>query len=71
MFANFATKKQPVQFAKKLKMEGAEPKDDENLQKTVSTFLVAEHIDVQATVFNAFWINDFWYVNCTKKPKLI
>lgn len=54
MFANFATKKQPVQFAKKLKMEGAEPKDDEDLQKTVSTFLVAEHIDVQATVFNAF-----------------
>lgn len=36
MFANFATKKQPVQFAKKLKMEEAEPKDDEDLQKIVS-----------------------------------
>lgn len=27
-------------------MEGAEPKDDEDLQKTVSAFLAAEHIDV-------------------------
>lgn len=35
-------------------MEEAEPKDDEDLQKTVSALLAAEHIDVGATVFNAF-----------------
>lgn len=39
-------RKEPVQFAKKLKMEEAEPKDNEDLQKTVSAFLAAEHIDV-------------------------
>lgn len=47
-------------------MEEAEPKDDEDLQKTVSALLAAEHIDVGATVFNAFWIKGFWYLNCTK-----
>lgn len=54
LFANFATKKQPVQFAKKkkLKMEEAEPKDDEDLQKIVSALLAAEHIDVQAHSFH-------------------
>lgn len=42
----FCNKETTCPICKKLKMEEAEPKDDEDLQKTVSALLAAEHIDV-------------------------
>lgn len=54
LFANFATKKQPAQGAKRLKLEEAEPDYDEDLQNTVSTLFAAERMDVMATICNTF-----------------
>lgn len=50
----FATKKQPAQGVKRLKLEEAEPDYDEDLQNTVSTLFAADRMDVMATICNTF-----------------
>lgn len=54
LFANFATKKQPAQEVKKLKLEEAEPDYYKDLQNSVGALLAAERMDVMATISNAF-----------------